>query len=73
MKFPQEIEDIIFLYADIYTLENCRELQSDFVKTTTQYNYNKDTLININNVKWLKCQDYLWIGWILTVKHKMGL
>ncbi len=55
---PQEILDKIFLYLDYKTLENCRELQSEFVKSTTQYDnfYDAAKNGNLKALKWLKEQ-----------------
>ncbi len=59
-QLPQELQDIIFLYLDFSTLEKCREIQSEFVKSTTMYNNLEDAAKNDNlkNTKWLKDQGY---------------
>ncbi len=36
-RFPQELEDKIFLYSNYYILVESREIQSDYVKNVTQY------------------------------------
>jgi hypothetical protein len=62
LLLPQELLDKIFLYLDYDTLVNCREIQSEFVKSTTHYNCCKDAAINGNlkALKWLKEQGCPW-------------
>ncbi len=62
---PQELIDKIFLYLDYDTLVNCRELQSEFVKSTTHYANLEDAARNGNlkALKWLKKQGCPWNEW----------
>ncbi len=57
---PQELCDIILLYLDYSTLENCREIQSEFIKNTTKYMYIDDAekYGTRGNVKWSKNNNY---------------
>ncbi len=59
---PQELYDLIFLDLDFSTLENCREIQSEFVKSTTLYSNFNDAIKcdNFKALKWLKEQGYTW-------------
>ncbi len=59
---PQELLDKIFLYLDYDTLVNCREIQSEFVKSTTLYSNFNDAIKgnNLKALKWLKEQGYTW-------------
>jgi hypothetical protein len=54
-RLPQELEDQIFLYLDYFTLVECRHLQSEFVKTTTQYHSPRLAVLNghLKNLKWI--------------------
>jgi hypothetical protein len=61
-QLPQELQDKIFLYLDYDTLKKCRELQSEFVKSTTQNANFEDAARNGNlrNLKWLKNKGNPW-------------
>jgi hypothetical protein len=60
MKLPQELIDSILLYLDFSTLENCREIQNDFIKNTTQYGTIGSAVDRgrLNNLKWVRDQGH---------------
>jgi ankyrin repeat protein len=67
--FPQELEDIIFLYLNMSTLVECRTLQSNYVKKCTEY-FSLQTAVEKGN---LHCVRYLlssledWGYWLDTL------
>jgi hypothetical protein len=71
---PQELQDKIFLYLDYDTLKNCRELQSDFVKFTTQYSNYNDAIEgdNLKALKWLKEKGDTWNRYTYTIALENG-
>lgn len=62
ITLPQEIQDQIFLHCDWETLEKSRDLQSEYIKNKTKYNNTKEAALNGNleNIKWLRENDYPW-------------
>jgi len=59
-QLPREIIDKIFLYLDFKTLQNTREIQSDYVKKCTEFDSASIAAFNGNimNMKWLIYNDY---------------
>ena len=55
-KFPREILDLIYLHLDYKTLEQSREIQSEYVKKITQYEtmYEAAKNENLSMLRWLK-------------------
>ncbi len=76
--FPQELEDMILLFLDYCTLKNCREIQSNFVKTVTRYNDSDQVVKNgnlknsLNNLIWLKDQGEPWSAKTFYLAYKNG-
>ena len=58
----QEIIDKILLFTDYECLKKTRELQSEYVKKCTEYNYIHIAAENgnLDNMKWLKEQGCPW-------------
>ncbi len=71
---PQELYDLIFLDLDFSTLENCRKIQSKFVKSSTQYSNFNDTIKgnNLKALKWLKETGYKydWYTYFIAIENE---
>lgn len=61
MQLPNEIQDQIYLFLDYETLENSRELQSEYIKKVTKWDDYEKAIRdrNLDNVKWLYYQQKL--------------
>ena len=65
MNIPLPVIESILLETDYNTLQNTRELQSEYLRKKTQHNTYKDSIKNNNliNMKWLHDNGRLWEHW----------